>query len=205
MIFFFFSFLEEVVSKLCGSQQPLWLEGDFINYKSPEWGSLCRMGSAIWSSTLYMRKAVIFALWLGYFKEPSVTAKEKRCIFIPHWLGLLTLENPGTWKGYDFHWTDEKTEKSEVNVLSVSSLYKSSPKKKKAGFALCFNRKRVSSLSFFFLLSLHIRNFTSISFPFSERFYQCKLQVHVTGENRFLIKQVDTLQQFIPVASRGKK
>ena len=117
MIFFFF-FLEEAVSMLCGSQQPLWLEGGFINYKPPEWESLCRMGSAIWSSTLYMRKAIIFALWLGYFKEPSVTTKEKRCIFIPHSLGFLTLENPGTWKGYDSHWTDEKTEKSEFSALS---------------------------------------------------------------------------------------
>ena len=78
-------------------------------------------------------------------------------------------------------------------------------KEKESRTCSLFQQEESKFSLFFFLLSLHIRNFTSISFPFSERFYQCKLQVHVTGENRFLIKQVDTLQQFIPVASRGKK
>lgn len=69
--FLFFPFgrccLHAVVG-LSGSQQRLWLQDYFINYKPPEWESLCRMGSAIWSSTLNMIKAIIFALWLGSFK-----------------------------------------------------------------------------------------------------------------------------------------
>lgn len=56
-----------------------------------------------------------------------------------------------------------------------------------------------------FSSALCIRNFIYISFPFSERFYQWKLQVHVTGENRFLTEQVGTVQQFIPAASGEKK
>ena len=32
-----------------------------------------------------------------------------------------------------------------------------------------------------------------------------EVTVYVTGQNRFLIEQVGTLQQFIPAASRGKK
>lgn len=79
------------------------------------------MGSAIWSSTLYMIKAIIFVLWLGDFKEPSATAKEKRDIFIPNSLDLLTLNYPGPWKGDCSHLTDEETEKQEVSVLFTRS------------------------------------------------------------------------------------
>lgn len=71
---FLFSFWK-ILFPCCGWAfwQPtarLWLEGYFINYKPPEWESLCRMGSAIWSSTLNMLKAIIFALRLGSFKGP---------------------------------------------------------------------------------------------------------------------------------------
>lgn len=68
------------------------------------------MGSAIWLSTLSMMKAIIFALWLGYLKEPSAKAKEKGEISVPNSLGLLTLEDPGSGKDSYSHWTDGETE-----------------------------------------------------------------------------------------------
>lgn len=77
-------------------------------------------------------------------------------------------------------------------------------KKEKKPDLLPVSEAREQNISFF-LPSLCIRNFTHTSFPFSEKFYQGKLQVPVTGGNRFLIEQVGTLQQSIPAASREKK
>lgn len=90
--FFFFPFWKKLFpccGRVPGSQRRLWLDGHFINYKPPESESLCRMGPAIWSSTLYTIKAIVSALWLGYFKEPSATVEGNRCIFIPNSLGLF--------------------------------------------------------------------------------------------------------------------
>lgn len=91
-LFFFFPFWKKLFpccGRVPGSQRRLWLDGHFINYKPPESESLCRMGPAIWSSTLYTIKAIVSALWLGYFKEPSATVEGNRCIFIPNSLGLF--------------------------------------------------------------------------------------------------------------------
>lgn len=66
------------MAELPASQPRLWLDSYSINDKPPESESLSRMGSAIWSSALHMAKAIIFALWLGDFEEPSATAEENR-------------------------------------------------------------------------------------------------------------------------------